>query len=205
MKAAQEMLLSEKGNRLCRENIFGNSNPVEIEIGSGRGRFLIRRAVQNPLINLIGIERALKFYRILKEKVGNLSLKNVRVVHSEAEIFIRLFIPPQSVSVFHVYFPDPWPKTRHRKRRIVKRDFMDMLHNHLVDEGLVCFATDYKDYFDWIVRVVGSCEGWEKVYCKSLNPEDADPEEAPTSYERKYIMQGRQIYKAAYKKADKSS
>lgn len=194
------MYLTKKEPLLCWEKVFGNTNPVEIEIGSGKGRFIVRRALENPRINLIGIERALKFYRILKQNVSRASLDNVRLVRCDAHIFLGFFVPPNSVSACHIYFPDPWPKTRHHKRRLVTPDFMDILHRCLSEGATVYFATDVKDYFDRIVQVVEHCDGWHKHDSISLTPGDTDPEQAPTSYERKYLIQGRQIFKTAYQK-----
>ncbi len=99
--------------------LFGNSRPVEIEIGCGRGMFIIKRALENPQINFLGIEKSARFFRMLAERVVKSGAHNIRLLRTEAAYLMKKFVPANSVQAVHVYFPDPWPKKRHRKRRLV--------------------------------------------------------------------------------------
>jgi tRNA (guanine-N7-)-methyltransferase len=104
------------------------------------------------------------------------------------------------VKVVHVYFPDPWPKKRHRKRRLVNGAFFESVARVLLHHGLFSFATDFQDYFDEIAAIAPSCHGLTRESDEKTDPQDLDPDTAATAYERKYLMQGRMIYRAVYKK-----
>ncbi len=195
-----EIRMSEFEDRIDWQVLFGNSGPVVVEAGSGKGRFIIRSALENPGINYVGIEKSGRYFRILCERVLKSRAGNIRLFWGEASYFLEQHVLQSSVSSYHIYFPDPWPKKRHRKRRLVNPCFMDILSLSLIPGGMVFFATDFEDYFDQMIEVSGSCRGLEKDFCKVILPQQADPEEALTSYERKYLIQGRQIYRAGYRK-----
>ncbi len=182
-------------------DIFNNSNPIEVEIGSGRGRFIIKSARENPQVNYVGIERANKFFHFMKERVEQARVGNVRLLRAEADYFIWGYVPPGSVQAFHIYFPDPWPKTKHRRRRIVNPDFFDLLRSRLVPGGCIHLATDFARYFEIMLKTGRGCAGLEELYCRTIDPAGADPESAATHYERRFFMHGLPIYRAAYRKA----
>ena len=186
--------------RIDWQALFGNSNPVVVEIGCGKGRFIIRSAMENPSVNYLGIEKSGKYYRITRERAMRSGAENIKLAWGEAAHFLQNCIPPSSVSAYHIYFPDPWPKKRHRKRRLVNSCFVDILSVSLVSGGTVSLATDFEDYFDQMLEVCDICSGIEQVYNRVILPRQADPEQAFTNYERKYLIQGRKIYKAAYRK-----
>jgi tRNA (guanine-N7-)-methyltransferase len=195
-----EARLTELKDKLDLSMLFGNSNPVEIEIGCGKGRFIIQSAMENPGLNYLGIEVSNKYFQILKQRALNSSAKNIRLHKGEAGCFIEDYIPDCSVKAYHVYFPDPWPKRRHHKRRLVNADFIARVEMSLIQGGNILFATDFKDYFRQIVEVSRAWKGLEEIYCNVISPSEVNPEEAVTNYERKYLLQGRQIYKAGYRK-----
>jgi tRNA (guanine-N7-)-methyltransferase len=119
---------------------------IEVEIGCGNGHFLADYAARNPATLLIGIE--LKKKRCLKaeEKARKHKLGNVVIVQAKAECYIRE-IPSRAVDAFHIYFPDPWPKSRHRKRRLLSRDTIHVLFGRLRAGGRIFFSTDFFDYY----------------------------------------------------------
>ncbi|MBN2441902.1 MAG: tRNA (guanosine(46)-N7)-methyltransferase TrmB [Spirochaetales bacterium] len=118
---------------------------LEIEIGCGNGHFITHYGEKNPSTYLIGIE--IKKSRCLKilKKVKNKNLYNIEVIQGKAEDLIEK-LPFSSIDVVHIYFPDPWPKARHRKRRFFRKPYLDLLSNCLKSGGRVNFATDYFDY-----------------------------------------------------------
>ncbi len=187
-------------NRLVWQDVFGNRNPVEIEIGCGKGRFLLRSAAEHPGRNYLGIEKASRFFRITHKRAVSAGLSNIRLYRGEADLFIRTCVPAASVSAFHILFPDPWPKKRHRKRRLVTTDFMRLLHGCLETGGSVRVATDFHDYFLQMLDAGRRTDGFAGLYCRTETPDSADPEKADTNYERKYLLQGLTIFKAAFKK-----
>ena len=181
--------------------LFGNPNPVEIELGCGKGRFIIRSARENPDVNYFGIEKSIRFFRILKKRAVKSGVQNIGLLQGEAGYFIWKFIPENSVQAFRIYFPDPWPKKRHHKRRLVNTQFIESIKSSLTANGCIFFATDFADYFNHIVDTVRACKGIEEVSRNVIHHSEADPEDASTNYERKYILQGRPIYKATYMKS----
>jgi tRNA (guanine-N7-)-methyltransferase len=195
-----EIKLSQFEDKLDWSTLFGNSNPIEIELGCGKGRFIIRSAQENPGINYLGVEKSGKYSRVLKQRVLKSGVQNIRLLRGEAAYFITKFIPPASVQAFHIYFPDPWPKKRHHKRRLVNTGFVEKAKSSLAANGCIFYATDFEDYFNQMLDVSRTCKGIEEVFCKVVQPPEADPEGADTNYERKYMIQGRTIYKAAFKK-----
>jgi len=195
-----EIVLGSREGAVDWQSVFGNDLPVELELGSGKGRFIIRSALQFPEKNFFGVERAAKFFHIMKQRICDSAALNIRILKADADDFIRNYVAPGSVAACHIYFPDPWPKTRHRKRRLINPGFLQAVKEALAVNGTVFFATDYADYFKVMVASAASTAGLEEVYRTTIQPVEAEAEEAATHYERKYLMQGRPIYKGAYKK-----
>jgi len=187
-------------NTLDWAELFGNTHPVEIEIGCGKGRFIIQRALSNAAVNYFGIERSGKFFRVLQQRILQSGAANIRLLRGEADYFMRKYVPRGSVQACHIYFPDPWPKKRHHKRRLVNAGFIETLRAALIAGGCIFFATDFRDYFDIMVAGARACSGLKELDCATVLPQDVNPETAATNYERKYLIQGRPIYKATYKK-----
>jgi tRNA (guanine-N7-)-methyltransferase len=182
--------------------IFGRNSPVHIEIGSGKGTFLVSQGRHEPGVNFLGTEWANKYYRYAVDRVGRWDLRNVRIIRTDAADFLAEHVGDGTVSFFHVYFPDPWPKKRHHKRRFICDRNIEQMLRCLEAGGIVNIATDYKDYFEQIQEVVykqvqsGRAELIE--FIATVGAEDE--EVAGTNYERKYIRDGRKIYTLALKK-----
>ncbi|MBT3192403.1 MAG: tRNA (guanosine(46)-N7)-methyltransferase TrmB [Verrucomicrobia bacterium] len=135
--------------------LYGNDNPLEVDIGSGKGRFLIARAHKHPDVNYLGIERQLgRVYRTAK-KADHRGLTNIKVTQVEARLGLSEMLPDESVTTFYIFFPDPWPKRRHERRRLVSQPFLDLLHSKLAPRGCIHFATDHKDYAEATAIVFG--------------------------------------------------
>jgi tRNA (guanine-N7-)-methyltransferase len=118
----------------------------EIEIGCGNGHFLVAYAAGRPETFFIGIDIKAKRCQKAREKAEKRGLSNVSVLQGPAEAFLR-DIPPGSIDAFHIYFPDPWPKSRHRKRRFFTMETLCVMHERLRDGGRLCFGTDFFDYY----------------------------------------------------------
>lgn len=180
--------------------LFGNAHPVEIEIGCGRGLFIIRRARENPGTNFLGLEKSARFFRILRERVVKSGLPNIRLIRGEAGYLVKQFVPSNSVQAVHIYFPDPWPKKRHRKRRLINSSFLENIARVLKPEGVLCIATDFQDYCMEIIAAASSCGGLAGVSYEERSAQDINPDTAATAYERKYLLQGRVIYRTLFTK-----
>lgn len=136
--------------RLDYSRLFLLPQPVEVELGSGDGSFLAQYARLHPERNFIGVERLLGRARKVERKALRAGLVNVRVVRLEARYFTEYLLPPGSVSAVHIYFPDPWPKKRHHRHRLVNEAFVGILGRALLPGGTVFLRTDNAEYFDWI-------------------------------------------------------
>src|SRR4051812_6626980 len=123
------------------DSVFSRRAPVEIDLGCGDGSFLAAMAQQNPERNFLGLERLLGRVRSACRKIAQAGLQNARVVRIESSYAVAHLFPPQSVSIFYLLFPDPWPKRRHHSRRLVNEKFLDSIFRALGGDGLFVVAT----------------------------------------------------------------
>jgi len=180
--------------------IFGRAAPVHVEIGSGKATFLVAQAQAQPEVDFLGIEWARKFYRHAVDRIGRWGLRNVRILRADAATFLRDFVPDGSVDCFHIYFPDPWPKKRHHKRRFLQAANLEVLIRCLKPGGEIRIATDHADYFEQIQQAT-SVYGDRLEEIEFQRPAGArEAELTGTNYERKYVKQSRPIYTAAFRK-----
>ena len=180
--------------------IFGRPGPVHIEIGSGKGTFLLGQARAQPSDNFLGIEWARKYYRYAVDRIGRWGLTNVRIIRTDAASFIIDSVPDDSVDCFHIYFPDPWPKKRHHKRRFICSTNLEHLIRCLKTAGQLRIATDHADYFEQIKLVLTErSDVLEEI--DFIKPASAESGEwVGTNFERKYIKDKRPIYTIATRK-----
>jgi len=176
--------------------VFGNQHPIEIELGCGKGAFLLWAAQTHPDRNFVGVDRQLARLNKADKKAQRLCLDNVRLVRIEASYFIGKLVPERSVDVVHIYFPDPWPKRRHLKHRLFKTEFVTDLHKTLRNGGAVNVATDDPDYFAHIETVMLQGAQFTKAAPEHL------PEEATTEFERIFRAGGKPIYRSRYLRQD---
>ena len=127
--------------------MFAPVQPLEVELGSGDGSFLAQWAAACPDRNFLGVERLLGRLRKLDRKAQRAGLANVRLMRIEASYFLAFLLPPCSVDVLHVYFPDPWPKRKHRRHRLVNERFPELASRVLSPQGVAYLRTDDADYF----------------------------------------------------------
>ena len=186
-------LPDEVGTTPWRE-IFANDQPVELEIGSGKGTFLVAIAQANPQHNYIGIEYANAYAAFAADRLRRHKLENARLVHAEASWWVRCHVPAASLTALHIYFPDPWPKTRHHKRRLIQLPFLKEVHRILIPGGKLRLVTDHADYFAHMQEVLNAQTDLKIIPFDSPIPL---AENAPagsivgTNFEKKYIAEGR--------------
>lgn len=175
--------------------LFGNAHPVEIEIGMGKGTFITEQARARPEINFFGIEYARFYWRYASDRLRRNNCANARTTKVEASFFLAEFVPPASVSVLHVYFPDPWPKKRHNKRRLINPKFMDLACRVLRPAGRLQVVTDHAEYFQQIDAAVRASA---LVPIEYNRPGSAgEGEFVGTNFERKYRREGRPFFAIA--------
>jgi tRNA (guanine-N7-)-methyltransferase len=174
--------------------IFGNDNPVEVEIGPGSGTFILQAAADHPHTNFYGIEHSRSRAARLDAAIARLALRNARVLASDATCVVSRLIPPQSVSAYHVYFPDPWWKRRHHRRRLFTPAFAAALASTLRPGGHLHVATDVGDLFALIAGTVHDCAAFRE------DPARRSSRARPTAFERKGLARGALVRDATFVK-----
>jgi tRNA (guanine-N7-)-methyltransferase len=182
--------------------LFGNDRPVELEIGAGKGRFIVLAATAFPEVNFLGLEYARRYLLHAVERAGKRGLSNVRLAHAEAASFVRERLADGVMTAVHLYFPDPWPKQRHHKRRFVQPANLDQLVRVMRPSALLRIVTDHAGYAEWIAAELARHGGFR----------DAGEEQAlwdlpgmgdhtvlgVTNFEIKYRREGRPLHRFAW-------
>jgi tRNA (guanine-N7-)-methyltransferase len=172
--------------------IFPMPKPLEVELGCGDASFLVEYARRNSGTNFIGIERLLGRVSKLDRKGRRAGLTNLRGVRIESSYFLQWLLPPRSVSALHIYFPDPWPKKRHRKNRLINENFPALARAALVSGGKIYLRTDDGDYFAQMTEVFGADKGFQNIETPF------ELAELLTDFERDFNARGIQTLRAAY-------
>ncbi len=180
---------------LWRKEVFGNNNPIHLEIGMGKGRFLMDMAELNPDINYVGIEKYSSVLIRAIQKQEQRQLPNVIFVRMDAEEITEVFAPSE-VDKIYLNFSDPWPKERHAKRRLPSREFLARYDKILKPDGVVEFKTDNLYLFDFALEEVEPA-GWnlDAVTYDLHNDEIMNEGNVMTEYEERFSSQGNPIYK----------
>ena len=179
--------------RLDLAQLFPKPQPLEVELGCGDASFLVEYARQNPEKNFIGVERLLGRLSKLNRKGRRAGLTNLRGVRIESSYFLQYLLPPRSASVLHIYFPDPWPKKRHRKHRLINEPFPKLARAALAPGGMVFLRTDDTDYFAQMTGVFGAGKEFKKIETP------AGLVELLTDFEREFRARGISTLRAAYR------
>jgi len=174
--------------------LFPAEQPLELELGSGGGSFTLKYALANPDRNIVALERLLGRITKLDRKGHRAGLKNLRLLRAEAEYVLEYLLPPELLDTIHVYFPDPWPKKRHHKNRLISEPFPPLAKRLLRESGIVYLRTDNVDYFEQMLEVFSATEGFEPVE----TPESI--KQLVTDFEQKFNAQDIPTQYAAYRK-----
>jgi tRNA (guanine-N7-)-methyltransferase len=195
-----EIELDALEGRLDLVELFGNERPVEFEIGSGKGTFMVQESGARPQTNFLGLEYIPKYQAYMADRLRRHGRANARTACADAVEFVRERVPDRAFAVVHIYVPDPWPKKRHQKRRIVRPDFLPELQRIVAPGGELRIVTDHPEYAEWIEEVLGA-SSFERV--EYTPPESArEGELVGTNFERKYIVRdGRPFHPFALRRA----
>jgi tRNA (guanine-N7-)-methyltransferase len=180
--------------RLDMPGLFAQPQPLEVELGAGDGSFLIQWAEMNHGRNFLGVERLAGRLRKIERKSRRAGLVNVRALRLEAAYLTEYLLPRESVSAFHIYFPDPWPKRKHRAHRLVNERFAEVLRAALINQGAVFLRTDDADYFAQMTSVFGANSNFEPV------PTPERLAAVLTDFEREFTARGIQTNRAGYRR-----
>lgn len=186
--------------RIRWDELFGNANPVEIEVGTGKGLFLLNAATAHPGTNYLGIEIVRKYQLYAATRYAIRNLPNVKTACADAKLVLRDYVSAGSVAAVHVYFPDPWWKARHKKRRVFTPEFAADAARAIAVGGRLYLATDVEEYFGVMTGIVNA------MPCFALRPEEeqlaAPRTEAgfATNFERKALATGGGVWRAVYER-----
>jgi tRNA (guanine-N7-)-methyltransferase len=180
--------------RMDLHALFPRQQPIEVELGAGDGSFFVQWAALNPGTNFLAVERLLGRLRKIDRKSRRLGLANTRALRLEAAYFAEFLLPPVAVNAFHIYFPDPWPKRKHRANRLINERFTEVLRAALVPEGIVYLRTDDADYFEQMTRVFDQNKNFAPV------PTPDRLASVVTDFEREFNQHEIQTNRAAYRR-----
>jgi tRNA (guanine-N7-)-methyltransferase len=168
--------------------------PLEIEIGPGKGTFLVQAAGGRESVNFLGIESAAEFFRYAADRMRRRRLENVRVLRADATEFIRFWCADEVAEVVHLYFSDPWPKQRHHKRRVIQDRTLQEIHRVLRPGGELRLVTDHDDLQAWYEEHARRAADRFEQCPFPLEARSGDGEWVGTNYERKFALEGRPIH-----------
>ncbi|MEO2091736.1 MAG: tRNA (guanosine(46)-N7)-methyltransferase TrmB [Gemmataceae bacterium] len=188
-----------RGEALNWESLFGNANPVEVEVGFGKGLFLVSAGTAHPDVNYFGVEIVRKYQLYAANRVARRKLTNVKTCCADAKRVLAHHIPPGSVRTVHVFFPDPWWKTRHKKRLLFTDEFAAGVLRVLRPGGVLHFVTDVKDYFEMVTGLLATLPAFRELPPPAENTPQHDMDYL-TNFERKFRKEGRPIYRSRYEK-----
>jgi len=175
--------------------VFGRRAPLVVELGSGGGRYLIGQAQAHPERDFIAVEQAGEYLNLMAKRVIKRRLTNMRLFRTDAADLIESCFPDECVDEYHIYFPDPWPKKRHHKRRLFTPAFCTEVRRTLAPAGTLFFATDHSGYFEEIQPLL------QKTLNVTAHPEPwEDAPDGRTNYEIKYLLEGRPIFRLVGRK-----
>jgi tRNA (guanine-N7-)-methyltransferase len=176
--------------------LFTRLQPLQVELGSGDGSFIAQYAALHPEWNFIGVERLLGRLRKIDRKGRRAGLANLRAVRIEASYFLEYLLPKNSASALHIYFPDPWPKRKHRKHRLINERFPELARAALMPDGVVFLRTDDADYFAQMKTVFEA----SPAFAPMETPTELS--EVLTDFERGFLVRGVKTLRAAWKRND---
>jgi len=178
---------------------FGRAAPLEIEVGSGKGLFLSAAAEGDPDANFLGVEIMAKYARFIAARLATRSIAGARIIHGDGQQFFRLWLADDSIRAVHVYFPDPWWKARHRKRRVMNEHFLKEVQRVLVPGGRLHFWTDVEEYFQTALATIAEHTQLTGPHEVQEKPADHDLDYR-THFERRMRLHGEPVYRAEFAK-----
>ena len=185
---------------LDSRSIFHNDAPLELEIGSGKGLFLTNAATHNPEHNFVGIEIVHKYAKHTAARLSKAEVKNAKIVSGDAQGLVRQRVPSESLEAIHVYFPDPWWKKRHRKRRVVNEASVTEFLRVLRVGGRFHFWTDVLDYFDATIEMIAATAPQFGVPIPEAKKPSTHDLDYRTHFERRSRQNQIPVYRVRYEK-----
>lgn len=191
--AAIEFVPPNDSDPISLHDLFSTPAPLHVDLGCGDGSFLAALAEQHPERNFIGVELLLGRVRTSCRRISRLGVTNARIIRLDIARAVAFLLPPRSVDLFYLMFPDPWPKRRHHRRRVVTAEFLACIATALKPRGALRFASDQRDYFDHVVEVAAATGVFDAAM-------DDDPQLPRSTFELRYVEAGEAIYRLELRK-----
>lgn len=189
----------EENEMLDFYKVFENNNSVHLEIGSGRGEFLLYKSVQHPDVNFLAIELKEKRIKTIIRQLDPQINKNVRIIKLFVDEKITDYVPEGSFQMIYIIHPDPWPKRKHHKNRLIQHGFIDVLWRILKPEGIVELSTDHEEYANWIIQHFLERTDFESFYNKGFS-RNLEEKHIETFFEKKKKEEGSEPFFMKYRK-----
>ena len=202
IESASYLLTEELVKPIEWSAIFGNDNPLALEIGCGIGDFIVKTAADHPDWNFIAIDFYNKGCWKSCRRIDRAGLKNVRVLRVEARSFIAELITKESLAAIYINCPDPWPKKKHRKRRLVNLQFMEFLRDYMAPDAEFYFATDFDDYGIDVADMLTGLEGFVNRLAPDLYRHELEGYHL-SKYMNKFMAEGKKIFFVHYQKPER--
>ncbi len=188
---AKPLLLPYSKEKLDWAKIFGNTNPVALEIGFGMGQTSYDMALANPDYNFVGVEVHTPGVGALLERLGSKGINNFRIINHDAVDVLQNMIVEESFARLHVFFPDPWPKLKHRKRRLIQAEFLDTVARYCKPGCFLHLATDWQHYAESMLKEIARSENWQ--LCEQ-NAAERPMIRTSSAFERKGLAKNHKIW-----------
>ena len=193
------LVLESLAQPLDAAALFGRAAPLEIEVGSGKGLFLSAAAAGDPACDVLGIEILAKYARFCAARLATRRITNAKVVHGDAQHFFRSWLADNSLRAVHVYFPDPWWKARHKKRRVMNPAFLRDVERTLQSGGTLHFWTDVEEYYRTSLELIAAETKLQGPHPVTEKPADHDLDYR-THFERRMRLHNEPVYRAEFRK-----
>jgi tRNA (guanine-N7-)-methyltransferase len=187
------------GQAIDWKQLFGNANPVEIEVGMGKGLFLLNSAIGRPDVNFFGIEIVRKYQLYAATRFAIRKLTNVKTVCGDARWILQRFVPAASAAAVHVYFPDPWWKSRHKKRRVFTAGFAADAARAIAPGGCMHIASDVEEYFGVMLAILRQMAAFREMRSE-MSTESLETAGYHTNFERKARRKGTPVWRAEFER-----
>ena len=181
------------------QSLFPKRQPLELEIGSGKGHFVLQSAKRNPDRNYLGNEIAKKYARFGAYRLAKHEITNGRILSGDGLLLFREFLPDACAEDVHVYFPDPWWKERHRRRRVMQPSFIEDVYRVLAASGRLHFWTDVEQYFEETIELVAQCDRFSEPQPVEPNTPEHDMD-YQTHFERRMRLNGHDVFRTKFLK-----
>ncbi len=192
-------ILGELPELLEPASLFLNDNPVELEVGSGKGLFLVTSSSAHQNTNFLGIEIAAGYARMAAGRLAIAGMPNARVIHGDAQRLVQTMLPDNCLHAIHVYFPDPWWKARHRKRRVLCRPFLEHAGRVLIADGRLHVWTDVEEYYSEAMMTAHQTGLFSEPQKETAPPAEHDLDYR-THFERRTRLAGKPIWRAVLRR-----